>query len=231
MNNPFTQLTPSISMAMQDALSISIAYIPQLIASVLVLLIGVTIASWIRKGIVKLLHTVQFSKVIADTPIESFLKHADAGKIEDVVGTTGYWLTMLVAVQTSLSILGLSALTDILGRVLAYLPSILAAIVILFFGVMIAGLVESLVKGAFKTISGSSARLLGKFSSYLVMVVTVMAAIAELRIAQQFIMILFTGFVAMTVIAFGLAFGLGSKDAVKKLTESWLKKLENDLKD
>lgn len=206
-------------------------YLPQVLAAILVLLVGATIASWIKKGMIQLLRTIQFSKVVKDTPIESFLKHADAGKIEDVVGVGTYWLVMLVVIQTTLSLLGLSSLSAMLGQVLAYIPKIVSAIVVLFFGALIAGVVESLVKGALKTISASSARLMGKISSYLVLIVAVMAAIAELRIAQQFIVMLFAGFVGMTALAFGLAFGLGSKDLVRKIIEQWYDELEKELKD
>jgi hypothetical protein len=69
-------------------------------------------------------------------------------------------------------------------------------VLILFIGVLLAGLLESVVKGAIRSIDGRSARLFGKLSSYLVLVMAVMIALSELGIARDFILVLFTGFVA-----------------------------------
>jgi hypothetical protein len=59
---------------------------------------------------------------------------------------------------------------------------------------------------------------------------SIMAAIAELRIAQQFISTLFMGFVFTLALALGLAFGLGSKNAVSEMMDEWYKNTKKDLK-
>jgi hypothetical protein len=138
---------------------------------------------------------------------------------------------MLVVIHTAVSILGLASLTIILGKVLSFLPTVISAIIILFFGLLIAGVVESLVKGSVKSVDGKSSRLLGKISSYAVMTVTVLAAISELGIAQEFILILFIGFVVTISIGAGLAIGLGGKDLVSMALNDWYKKFKSDTKD
>ena len=62
------------------------------------------------------------------------------------------------------------------------------------------------------------------------MVVTVLAAISELGIAQEFILIIFIGFVVMISLGFGLALGLGGKDLVSKILNDWYKKFKKDTK-
>ena len=93
---------------------------------------------------------------------------------------------------------------------------------------LLAGLAETLVKGAIKAVDGKSARMLGTVTSYLVMVVAILASISELGIAQAFITTLFTGFVASIAIALGLAFGLGSKDTVGKIMDEWYTKMRKE---
>ena len=104
----------------------------------------------------------------------------------------------------------------------------IASIVVLFFGVLLAGLVESFVKGALKTIDASSSRFFGKIASYLVVTVAVLASISELGIANEFILILFIGFVTALSLAAGLAFGLGGQDLVRDLLKEWYKKAKKD---
>ena len=92
---------------------------------------------------------------------------------------------------------------------------------VLFIGVLLAGLVEGLLKGTLKSVDAKSARALGKVGSYLVVTIAIMIAISELGIAKEFIFVLFVGFVAMLSLGFGLALGLGGKNLVGKLLERW----------
>ena len=208
-----------------------VVYLPRLIMSMLILILGATLSNTFRKVVVKVLEALRVSNIFKKTPIEHFLKNAEVGgKVEEVIGSILYWLVMLVVIHTAVSVLGLSSLTVILGRVLSYLPTVVSAVIILFFGLLIAGVVESLVKGAVKSVDGKSARLLGKISSYAVMVVMVLAAISELGIAQEFILILFIGFVIMISLGFGLALGLGGKDLVSMMLNDWYKKFKSDIK-
>ena len=115
-----------------------------------------------------------------------------------------------------------------MNRILLYIPNIFSAVLILFFGVLLAGLAETLVKGAVKAVDGKSSRMLGTITSYLVMVVAILASISELGIAQGFITTLFTGFVASVAIAIGLAFGLGSKETVSKIMDEWYTRMKKE---
>lgn len=207
-------------------------YLPRIVGALLVFLVGVLIAKVVKSLVIKLLEALRLSKLVKNTPLEHFFENAETGqKIEVVVGTIIYWLVMLVVLQASVSILGLESVSNLLGKILGYLPNIVSAILILFFGVLIAGAVESVVKGSIKTIDGRSSRMLGKISSYLVMTIAVMAAVSELGIASEFILILFIGFVAMLSLGFGLAIGLGGQDMVRKMLNSWYNKTMDDVKE
>lgn len=208
-----------------------VIYLPKLLISMLVLVVGAALANTFRKVVIKLLEAMRVSSAFSKTPVEHFLKDAEVGnKIEEVIGSVLYWLVMLVVIHTTVSILGLESLTIILGSILSYLPTVVSAVIILFFGLLISGVVESLVKGAIKSVDGRSARLLGKISSYAVMTVTVLAAISELGIAKEFILIIFIGFVVMLSLGFGLALGLGGKDLVSMALADWYKKFKSDTK-
>lgn len=206
------------------------SFLPKIVGALLVLLVGTLIAKWIKKLLEKSLEWLHISKLIKNTPLEAFFHHAEMGtKIEHAIGTVGYWLFMLLVIQTSVSILGLQSLAVILNHVLSYIPRIFSAIMILFFGVLIAGVLESVVKGSIRSIDGHHSRLLGKIASYLTLTIFVLVAVSELGIAQQFIIILFVGLVTTITISMGLAIGLGSKDIVHKIAEDWYHNLKKDL--
>jgi hypothetical protein len=207
-----------------------VLFLPKLIVAFLVLVVGAALARTFKSVSISVMEKLRFSKAFQKTPVEHFLTDAELGnKVEVVIGSVLYWLVMLVVIHTTVSILGLTSLTVLIGRILEYLPSLLSSIVILFFGLLIAGIVESLVKGAVKSVDGKSSRLLGKIASYSVMVVTVLAAVSELGIASEFIFILFVGFVITISLAFGLAFGLGGKDVVNMMMTEWYKKTKSEV--
>ncbi|HAV15269.1 MAG TPA: hypothetical protein DCX25_02990 [Candidatus Pacebacteria bacterium] len=206
-------------------------FLPKFLGALLLLILGAAISRWLKTITVKLLEMLRLSKGLKETPVESFLKHAEIGRIEEVVGTAVYWVAMLVVLYATVSILGLEAISIVLNSILSYIPKVVSAVLILFFGVLLAGLVEGLVKGALHSISGKSARLFGKVGSYLIVIISVMAAIAELNIAAQFISTLFMGFIAMLALGFGLAFGLGGKTVIEKMMIEWYDTTKKELKD
>lgn len=207
-----------------------VIFLPRLIFAFAVLLIGAALAKTFKKVMIKLLEALRVSSAFKKTPVEHFLANAELGtKVEEVIGGILYWLVMLVVIHTTVSVLGLTSLTVLIGKILAYLPTVFSSVIILFFGLLIAGVVESLVKGAVKSVDGRSSRLLGKISSYAVMVVTVLATISELGIAQEFIFILFIGFVITLSLGLGLAFGLGGKDLVSQMMLEWYNKTKSEV--
>ncbi len=200
-------------------------YIPSILGALLLLIVGSFFANALRGIVVKLFESLHVSKAVKNTPIEHFLQNAEIKpKLEVLVGSVVYWLVMLVILQSVVAILGLTSLSVLLATVLSYIPRVIAAVVVLFFGVLLAGLVESVIKGALKTIDSGTSRLFSKVASYLVVTVTVMASISELGIANEFILILFVGFVIALSLGFGLALGLGGQDLVKDLLKEWYKK-------
>ena len=225
------ELYSSLSVIATETLSEISAFLPRLAAALLILLIGAAVAKGIKGLIVKLLEAMKVARLVKNTPVEHFFKNAEFGeKIEGVLGSVVYWILMLVVIHSTVSVLGLSSLTFVLDRVLAYVPRIISAVLVLFFGLLVSGVVESLIKGSIMSVDGKSARLLGKISSYMVLTIAVLAAINELRIASEFIMVMFIGFITMLTLGFGLAIGFGGQHLVKDILTKWYKQTSKEVK-
>jgi hypothetical protein len=207
-------------------------YMPRILLAIGWLVVGIMIAKILRRGVIRILEALRVSDWVKNTPIEHFVQGTETTqKIESLVGSIVYWLVMLVVLQGSISALGLDSISLILQQLLFYIPNILRAILVLFLGLLLAGVAESVVKAFIKSIGGESYRLLGKISSYLVVSLTILIAISELGIAREFIMILFVGFVAMLSLGFGLALGLGGQEVVRKMLGEWYEKTREEIKE
>lgn len=206
-------------------------FIPNLLGAIIIFAVGLLLSGWLKTLTVKLLNALQLSRLFANTTIAKFLEAAEAGnKIETVVGEVIRLLVVLIFFVASVNLLGLTTVSKVLDSILAYLPNVFAAVLIIALGIFIAGVVESVVKGSLGAVDVKTSRLLAKTSSYILMVFTVLAALSQLRIAASFINTLFTGFIAMLAIGLGLALGLGSKDLVHDLLQDWYKNLKKELK-
>ncbi len=231
MNDTYLTVEKILVATSQDILLSIVNFIPMFLSAVLVFILGIFVARWARFGVVRLLNLARLADLISTPAVKKFLKNASIGKkIDDVLGEVVRYIILLIFFITSVNLLGLDTVTQVLNRILGYLPQIFAAILILIGGILLAGFLEKVVKGSLGSVDLRSSRLMGKFTSYLVMVVTILAVISQLGIAQPFVGTLFIGFVAMLSLALGLGFGLGSKDLIKQILEDWHKNFKKEIK-
>ncbi len=206
-------------------------FIPNLLGALILFFVGIVLSGWVKSLTVRLLSGLNLSKLFQGTTFSKFLEQADlTTKIEQVVGELLRLLVVLIFFIASINLLGLTTVTEVLNRILNYLPHVFAATLIIAIGTIIAGLVEKIVKGSLGTVDVKTSRLLAKISSYIVMVFTILAAMSQLGIAATFVNTLFIGFVAMLAIGLGLSLGLGSKDLVKTILEDWYKDFKKQVK-
>lgn len=200
-------------------------FLPSLFGALLIFVVGLILAKWAKAITVKVLAAVKLDKVLRKIGLEPFLSQADIKlKAEVIVGEIARWLIIIVFFMAGVNVLGLTTVGSVLASVLSYVPNIVSAILILTVGVLLAGLVEGLIKGAVNQIDPKTGRLLSKVASYLVVIVAALAAINELGIAQSLINILFIGIITTLALGVGLAIGLGAKDLVSKMLMDWYSK-------
>ena len=196
--------------------------LPKVVGALTALVVGVILAKMIKGIIQRVLRAISFSKFINKTPLQVALQEDNLGKIiEESVSNFFYWMSVLVVIYIMVAILGLNSATLVLEKILGYIPNVISAMFILLFGILVAGWVESLVKGAVRAIDQKASRMLGKVSGYFVVVLTSMTALSELGIAEEFLTIMFIGLVATLTLGFGVAIGLGGKNLVERVLDGW----------
>lgn len=225
MNSSIITITnwqEAVLLAATNILTQFFNFLPRLVGSLLILMIGLILAKWTRALIVKILSAVKLDFFLRKSGLEPFLSQAEVKlKAEVIIGEIARWLIVIVFFMAGVNVLGLTTVSSVLAGVLSYIPKIVSAILILTIGVLLAGVIESLVKGAVNQIDPKTGRLLSRIASYLVVIVAALAAVNELGIAQSLINILFVGIVATLALGLGLAIGLGAKDLVSKMLMDW----------
>lgn len=229
MNTSFVySFENSLSFAFNQVVVGIISYIPSLLGALVLFLLGLILAGWLKSLTVKLLNLTKLGGLIKNATINEFLKNAQiTGKIEVIIGEIVRWLTIILFFIASINVLGLTSVSEFLNNIILGIPTLVAAVIILVVGVIIAGFLEKMVKGSLGSSDPAFSRLIGKIVSYATMTLFILAAISQLGIARFFIETTFTGFIAAIALGIGISLGLGSKDLVKTLLDRWYSNLKN----
>ena len=205
----------------QELWSGVITFIPKLLVAVIIFIVGWIIAVALGKLISQIVRLFKIDKLFqalgAEEPLAKAGFRLDAGAF---VGGLVRWFLIVVFLVAAIDVLGLSQVNIFLREVvLAYLPNVIVAALILVVAAFVAETMQKIVVGSAKAAGVPSTHLLGGITKWAIWVFAILAALYQLGIAGVFAQTLFTGFVAMLAIAGGLAFGLGGKDAAARYVE------------
>ncbi len=217
----------SISFAANQVLVGVISFLPNILGALVIFLIGWLIADWLKTLVTKIVNITKIGLLFKNPVITDFLKNAQVSqKIEDIVGEIVKWLVITLFFVAGINILGITSISLFLNGIISGIPTLIAAVITLVIGVVVAGFLEKVVKGSLGSSDPSMSRLVGKVVSYAVMTFFILAALSQLGIATFFINTVFVGFIMAIALALGIGLGLGSKDLIKKILEDWFKKIE-----
>lgn len=219
----FSSWTESVRIGVSEALQKVIAAIPDVLAGIVVLLIGVVVAAVLKGVVVRVLKAIKL-KNLAD---KVGLNQVFSGKYDvvELLGDLVKWFFIIVFLLQALAIAHLLQVGDLVSKLLGYVPNVLAAAVVVLVGAVVADLTSRLVWNAAQAVGSSAAKMMSNISRYAIWTVVVFTTLAQLGVNTLFLGMLFQAIVVMIALAGGLAFGLGGKDAAKEALEDLRKGL------
>jgi hypothetical protein len=209
------------------------AFLPELVAAIVIIILGFIIGGFLGKAVRKLFKMTKLDRALDKAGVDDLTNRAGyAFKPARFTGQLVKWFVILAFTIVALNVLGLTAVTEFMGEILAYLPKVFAAALILFVGLIAAKGTRGITEGAIrssKTINSENASMLGSIAYYAVMVFAALAALNQMEIAPELIQILFAGIVVALSLAFGLAFGLGGRTTAGRYLESMTDAAEKEV--
>lgn len=198
------------------------AFMPRLLLALGVLLVGWLIAKAFRFSVVKAMRALNFHVLTERAGVDNFLQQGGTDKdTVDVFGMIGYALVILASLIVAFNSLGLTQVTDLLGRVMLFVPRLLVALLVVIFGSYFARFAGNAVKSYCRGAEISDADLLGRLMQYGVMVFVILLAVDHLDIGGGLIQKTFLILLGGVVIALALSFGLGGRDRAAALLDRW----------
>ncbi len=203
-----------ILQSLQGALGTFLEYIPQLIGAIIILVTGYIVARILQAVVARLLQAIGFDRWMEHGGIKQFFDRAQTRETPaTVLGKLIFWLVFIIAITMAADALGIRQISAVLGQLIAYIPSIIAAILILVLAALLANFLSGIVRGA----TGSD--LLSNIARYAIIIYAAFAAITELGIAVQLTAPTFLIILGAVALAAAIAFGFGAQGVAKDIVE------------
>ena len=199
---------------LQNAISVFLSYVPQLIGALIILIVGYIVAKVLQAVVGRVLQAVGFDGWMEKGGIKQFFDRAETNQTpHSILGQLVFWFVFIIALTMAADALGIPQVSAVLGQLIAYIPSIIAAILILILAALLANFVSGIVRGA----TGSN--LLASVAQYAIIVYAVFAAITELGIAVELTAPTFLIVLGAVALAAAIAFGLGGREVAQDILQ------------
>ena len=194
--------------------------IPALVGAAVILLTGYFLARQVQRWADDLLKRLGFNRMAA------------AGGLDEAVGRTGsrldpvralakliFWLVMLMVILLASMALGLESINEMFGAMLAFIPTLIAAIVIVILGIIVGEFVRGLIVASAGGVAGVPT--VAKMAKAAVIVISLFMALQQVGVAEEIVTAAFTLILGAAALAVGLAFGLGNRELAGEITRRW----------
>ena len=198
--------------ALQQLLIRLIAFVPNLMGAIMIMILGFIISKLLTTLLKKLLKVIGVDKlgdrlqaidVVADAEVEISLS--------TVIAQILYYLLMLIVLVAATDVLGMAVVSNLVAQAIAYIPNLLAAIIILIIGVILADMLKGFVVVACRSFAIPAAGMIGSIVFWFVFISILISALSQAQIDTEFIIANLSILLAGLAFAFALAYGLAAR--------------------
>jgi hypothetical protein len=209
---------------LEEAWSDIATSVPKFLAFLVILLIGWFIAKALSRLADALLERVGFDRWVERGALrEGFARSRT--EPSDIIGVVVFWAVFLITLQLAFGIWGPNAVSDLLEGLIAYLPNILVAVVILVIAGAVAKAVTDILSA---TLSGATAGTwIARGAGVAILVLGVFAALNQLQVAPEIVNGLFYALLAVIVGSAIVAIGGGGIRTMSRYWDRWSTRLES----
>jgi hypothetical protein len=191
-------------------------FIPKLVGFLIILFVGWLIARAVKGLLSKGLDKVGLDRALHSGHAGNWVNQvAPDTSPSRLIGSIAFWFIFLGAIAIAVSQLGIAALDNFVAAIGAYLPNIVAAVLIF----VIAGAIAAAVGGLVARTMGDTptGKVVGSVVPVLVMAIATFMILNQLKIATEIVTITYAALIGGVFLAMALAFGLGGREVAGRM--------------
>jgi small-conductance mechanosensitive channel len=194
------------------------AFIPRLFGALLVVALGFIVAKLLDALLSKVLAKIGLDRVVAGTGVTKLLGRGGIRiPVSALLGKIVYWFVLLIFLVSAAESLGLARVSATLDMLALYVPKVFGAGLILLVGILLAQVVNGLVRGAAEVVGLEYASCLGRIAQGLVIIIIISVAIGQLEVKTELLNYVIAIALISVGLAVALALGLGSRSLVSQI--------------
>ena len=213
------------SQGVEEAWSDVASFVPKFIGFLIILLVGYVIAKLIAKAVGAILERVGFDRAVERGGVKKALARSQYDA-SDILAKVVFYALFLIVLQMAFGVFGSNPISDLLEGVIAYLPKVIAAILIIVIACAIAAAARELIDASLGGLSYGST--LANAIGIAIVVVGVFAALNQLQIAPAIVTGLFYAVLAIIVGSAVIAIGGGGIAPMRSRWERTLARYDEE---
>lgn len=196
------------------------AFVPQLLAALGILLAGFAIAKIVERGTDAFLRRIRFDRWMREGGVtEALLRAGTSLDPSSAIARLAFWTVMLLVIVLAANALGLGVISALFAEMLAYIPNVIAGVIVLILGILLGEFIKDLVLASAGGVRGGA--FLARAAKAAVLVLAAFMALEQLGIAEDIVLVAFIAIVGATALALGIAFGIGGRDVAAEIVREW----------
>lgn len=209
-----------------DAWSSIATFVPKLLGFLVILFIGWVIAKVVEKIVDKVLERVGFDRLVERGGIQRMLSRSkyDAS---DLLGRLAFYAILLIALQMGFGVFGPNPVSNLINGIVAWLPRLAVAILIVVIAGAIAHAVGDLTRNALGGLSYGP--MLARIATVFIWGIGIIAALNQIGVATAVTTPVLIAVLATVGGILVVGVGGGLVRPMQQRWESWLTGLEEEM--
>ena len=191
-------------------------FVPKLAAALVILIVGYLVAKVVSRILDRILERVGFDRVVERGGLRQALARSRY-EPSDILAKIAYWTIMLFVLQLAFGVFGSNPISDLLRGLIAYLPNLFVAILIIVIAAAVAKAVTDLLSSLLGAMEGG--QLIARGAGFAILVFAAFAALDQLRIAPRIVTGLWYAILAAVVGSVIVAVGGGGIRTMQRYWE------------
>jgi hypothetical protein len=196
-------------------------WLPNLVGALVILLVGWIVARVVKSICVRGLRKLGFDRQMTRGRFGEQVTRVVHDPSE-LIGVVAYWLVLLGTFSLAVTALGIDALTAFVASIYAYLPHVLAALLIFVVAAAISGAVAAFTSRVMG--DTPTGKVVATVAPILIMTIASFMILTELMIAEEIVLITYACLMGAIALGSALAFGLGGRQAASRLLDTAVEK-------
>lgn len=198
------------------------SFVPALAGVLAILIVGPIIGRLLSLAVHRLLKELKFDKIADGTGLSHiFRKGGMKYSASEGLSHLIYWVFVVIFIMITVKTMGLTIVSDSVDKLIVYIPHVLAAVVIIVLGLILAKVISSLIHFAVTYLDLPDSKMLKRVARWAIVVYASVTALEELGLGSLLMGTTFQMIFGALCFAFALAYGLGGKEAAAKHLEKY----------